>query len=247
MNILVVNDDGIEAKGIHLLAEKLKAYGTVYVCAPDQGRSASSHCILLHHSLSFEYVKEEEGIFWYKTSGMPADCVRLAFDLIPVQFDLIFSGINNGLNVGTDIVYSGTVSAAREAMLEGCPAIAISTDFDSFLIVEKEIDLLLKFIFEKQLFSKHYVLNVNFPTHSYLKSKGYRFTKQGKKIYFSRFIQNEDGTYFNEDKEIYLDPDEDTDVCLSTQGFITFVPLSVEQTNYNVLTEWKKSSNLDFK
>lgn len=247
MNILVVNDDGIEAKGIHLLAEKLKAYGTVYVCAPDQGRSASSHCILLHHSLSFEYVKEEEGVFWYKTSGMPADCVRLALDLIPVKFDLVFSGINNGLNVGTDIVYSGTVSAAREAMLEGCSAIAISTDFDSFLIVEEEIDSLLKFIFEKKFYSKHYVLNVNFPTHSYLKSKGYRFTKQGQKIYLSRFVQNEDGTYHNEDKELFIDEDGDTDVFLSTKGFITFVPLQIDQTNYNVLTEWKKSSNLDFK
>lgn len=238
MNILVVNDDGIFAEGIHILANKLKPYGTVYVCAPNQGRSASSHCIILHDSLTFEFEKEEDGIYWYKTSGMPADCVRLAFDLLNIQFDVVFSGVNNGLNIGTDIIYSGTVSAAREAMLEGCPAVAISTDFDSFSIVKEELDQVLEFIFKNKLYHASYVLNVNFPTSIYSHSIGYQFAKQGKKIYRTKFILNEDGTYKNVDKDIYTDDDPNTDVNLSTKGYITFVPLMVEQTDFDALHEF---------
>lgn len=235
MNILVVNDDGIDAVGIKKLAYALKKYGNVTVSAPDKGRSASSHSIILHDKLSYEYVGLKDGVNWYKTSGTPADCVRLAFDLIDTKFDVVFSGVNNGLNIGTDIIYSGTVAAAREANIEFVPAVAISTDFDSFDIVDRELDLVLEKIFNEKLYSKEYVLNVNFPTMKHTKSLGYKFCRQGIKNFKTKFVKDEDGLYRNTDSDIVYDKNIDTDVYLADEGFITFVPLKVEQTDYDKL------------
>ena len=242
MNILVVNDDGIEAIGIRKLALALKKYGNVVVCAPDTGRSAAGHSIVLHGSLTFESVGVRDGIEWYKTSGTPADCVRLSMDLLSIPFDIVFSGVNDGLNLGTDIIYSGTVSAAREANIEGIPAVAISTDFASFSIVDYELDKVLSFIIDNQLYSKEFVLNVNFPVGSFMKSKGYRFCRQGIKNFKTSFIQNTDGRYLNADSAIIYDENPDTDVYLAGQGYITFVPLQVEQTKYDSLEKLKKIS-----
>ena len=242
MNILVVNDDGIDAKGIFILASKLKAYGNVIVCAPDRGRSAASHSIALHESLYFTHVKSENGISWYKTSGTPADCVRMPLNLLEESFDIVFSGVNDGLNLGTDIIYSGTVAAAREANIEDIPAVAISTDFDSFSIVEKELDEVLAFIFKNNLYSKEYVLNVNFPTGNHSSSKGYRFCRQGIKNFKTKFISNNDGGYLNSDAAITYDTCKDTDVYLAEAGYVTFVPLQVEQTSYKYLEILKKIS-----
>lgn len=235
MNILVVNDDGYNAKGIKLLANSLKKYGNVIVCGPESGRSASGHSIVLHDTLSFEFVEECDGIKWYKTSGMPADCVRLAVNLLDVEFDIVFSGVNNGLNIGTDIIYSGTVAAAREAMIEFIPAVAISTDFDSFKIVETELLSVLEKIFNEKLYSKEYVLNVNFPTMKYHKSIGYKFCRQGIKNFKTTFVLNSEGRYVNTDNDIVYDNNPDTDVYLADKGYITIVPLKVEQTSYKHL------------
>ncbi len=239
MNILVVNDDGIGAIGIKKLVQGLKKYGNITVCAPDQGRSASSHCIILHGSLSFELEKKEDGISWYKTSGMPADCTRLSLSLLNTDFDIVFSGINNGLNVGTDIIYSDTVSAAREAKISGLPAVAISTDFDAFSIVDQELDALLEYIFSNQLYSKDYILNVNFPTKEFTSSKGYQFCHQGTKAFKTRFVKNDAGLYENADEEITYDTNPESDVFLASKGYVTFVPLQEEQTSYEVLNQLK--------
>ena len=237
MNILVVNDDGYNAKGIKLLANSLKKYGNVIVCGPESGRSASGHSIILHDTLTFDFVEEKDEIKWYKTSGMPADCVRLAVNLLNINFDIVFSGVNNGLNIGTDIIYSGTVAAAREAMIEFIPAVSISTDFNSFEIVEDELDQVLEKIFSEKLYSKEYVLNVNFPTMDYLKSNGYKFCRQGIKNFKTTFVLNCDGRYENTDNDIVYDTSPDTDVYLADKGYITFVPLKVEQTSYQHLAK----------
>lgn len=240
MNILVVNDDGIEAVGIKKLAIALKKYGNVVVCAPDSGRSASGHSIVLHGSLSFDYVGAFDGIEWYKTSGTPADCVRLSMDLLGISFDVVFSGVNDGLNLGTDIIYSGTVSAAREANIEGVSAVAISTDYKAFQMVDQELDEVLSYIFKNQLYSQDYVLNVNFPVGSFTKSKGYRFCRQGIKNFKTSFSKTEEGKYLNGDSAIVYDENLDTDVYLASKGYITLVPLQVEQTKYDSLEELKK-------
>ena len=163
MNILVVNDDGFDSEGISLLAIKLKKFGNVTIVGPNSHRSASSHAIKLRENISFKKENSIEEINRYSVSGYPVDCVRLATDLLGIDFDLCFSGINNGLNLGTDIIYSGTVACAREAMIEGIPSIAISCDVNSFEIVKNEIDSVLEYVFNNKLFSKEYTLNINFP------------------------------------------------------------------------------------
>lgn len=238
MNILVVNDDGYNAKGIKMLANALKKYGKVTVCGPESGRSASGHSIVLHGTLSFEFVEEKDDIKWYKTSGMPADCVRMSFNLLEDDFDIVFSGVNNGLNIGTDIIYSGTVAAAREAMIEFVPSVAVSTDFDSFEIVQNELEDVLEYIFKNKLYSKEYVLNVNFPTMKYNKSLGYKFCRQGIKNFKTTFVKNSEGRYINTDSDIVYDTNPDTDVYLADQGYVTFVPLKVEQTSYEHLKKF---------
>lgn len=239
LNILVANDDGINAIGIKILANALKKYGNVTVCAPDSGRSASGHSIILHDTLGFNVVERKDDIDWYVTTGTPADCVRLSIDLIDKEFDIVFSGVNNGLNLGTDIIYSGTVAAAREAQIEFLPAVAISTDFDSFDIVYKELDMVLTKIFEEKLYSKDYVLNINFPTSDYKQSKGFKFCRQGIKRFKTKFVLNAEGRYLNTDNDIVYDTREETDVYQASQGYITLVPLHVEQTCYKALEAFK--------
>ena len=231
MNILVVNDDGYEAPGIHILASKLKRFGNVTVVGPDGGRSATGHGIVLHGTLSFEFVREEDGIKWYKTSGTPADCTRLGLALFEEEFDIVFSGVNNGLNVGTDIIYSGTVAGAREAQIEDVASVAISTDFGCFDIVNKEIDAVLDLVFDKKLYSKEYVLNINFPTCNFKESKGIKVCRQGIKNFKTKFVKNEEGRYINQDDIIIYDQNPGTDVYEGLNGYTTIVPLKVSQSD----------------
>lgn len=127
MKILLTNDDGIGAKGLNVLAEKLENAGhSVYVIAPDSNRSAVSHHITMY---SINTLKENGKNRW-ACSGYPSDCVCIGLksDLFDFKFDLVISGINEGANMGTDIIYSGTCGAARQAVLDGIPAIALSVD-----------------------------------------------------------------------------------------------------------------------
>lgn len=230
MNILVVNDDGYDAIGIEILANALLKYGNVTVIAPDRGRSAASHSVILHSPLEFKLQYVKNSIKYYSLSGMPSDCVRIS-SVLNKKFDIVFSGINNGLNLGTDIIYSGTVAAAREAQIEGMCAVAISTDTNSFDIVNSSILELLDYVFENKLYSKSYVLNINYPTNKYKKHSGYRLATQGKKIFNTKFELMKDGMYHVSSEEEIHDDNDKTDVYLADLGYITFVPLKVEQVD----------------
>ena len=233
MNILVVNDDGIKAIGIELLAKALKKYGKVYVVAPDRGRSAASHSVILNKPLMFEKVNQIEGVECYQTSGMPADCVRLANIILNVEFDLVVSGVNDGLNLGTDIIYSGTCAGAREGIIEGIPGVAISTDFKSFDIVKNELEKVLELVFNKKLYSKEFLLNINFPISKYTESKGIKVARQGDKIFTSIFTEIEPNIYSVLNEEEIHDTKEDTDVYLADMGYITLVPVKIDHTSYD--------------
>lgn len=235
MNILVVNDDGFDSEGIKLLAIKLKKYGNVTIVGPDSHRSASSHAIKLKKNIIFKSESDIDGIKRYSVSGYPVDCVRLSTDLLGIDFDICFSGINNGLNLGTDIIYSGTVACAREAMIEGISSVAISCDIDSFQIVEEEIDNVLEFIFNNKLYSKDYTLNINFPINDYKKSNGIKFANQGIKRFKSSFKNISDNIYKEDGSIIKYDTDINSDVYLASKGYITIVPLIINQTNYDIL------------
>ena len=240
MKFLVVNDDGIQAVGIKILAETLKSYGDVTVVAPDGGRSAAGHSIVMTRPLDFKYNGNIDNIEWYQTDGTPADCVRLALDVLDEEFDIVFSGVNNGLNLGTDVIYSGTCAAAREAHIGGVASVAISTDVNCFDIVKNELNDVLNYIFNNKLYSKEYTLNINFPTKLFNKSLGFKFANQGVKRFKTSFIKNEMGKFVENGSKITYDQNPESDVYLASQGYVTFVPLKVEQTNYVVLNELKK-------
>ena len=237
LNILVCNDDGIEALGIDILAKALQKYGNVYVCAPNAPRSASSHAIYLHKPLLFKHINAITGADCYITDGMPADCVRLATSILDIEFDVVFSGVNNGLNVGTDIIYSGTVAVAREAYIEGIPSVAISTDVDCFDMVNNELNMVLEYIFNNKLYSKEYILNINFPTKDFKISKGMKWAYQGIKNFKTHFKRINENQYIDYDDSIQYDTNENSDVYLSLTGYISLVPLGIDQTYYNKLKD----------
>lgn len=233
MNFLLVNDDGYNALGINILKKHLKPYGNIYVIAPNVEKSGSSHSFSYCGPFYLTKVCENE----YTLNAFPVDCVRLS-TVLDVKFDIVFSGINNGLNLGTDIIYSGTLGAAREALIQKIPSIAISTDRNSFEIVEKEIDDVLKLVFDNKLYSDEYILNINFPTSDFKKSVGYRVAKMGKKIFTTTFKKQND-YYESLFEKVEYDKDTETDVYLSLKGYTTIVPLKLNQTDEEKLETLK--------
>ena len=165
MNILIVNDDGIRAKGIETLARLAKEFGQVWVVAPADQCSAMSHCISVHSKLKVTKVDfPVEDVKAYSVTGTPADCVKAAMEVVlPDKPDMVFSGINHGYNVGYDIAYSGTVGAAMDALQQGVPAIAYSTRMGGhFETVERYFSMVTRGILEQEPNLKE-VWNVNFP------------------------------------------------------------------------------------
>ena len=138
MNILITNDDGINAEGIKILSEAISKIANTYVVAPDSQRSASGHGITLDKPILINDEFIAENIKAYSTSGTPADCVKVGIRAIlkDVEIDLVLSGINNGPNLGTDVIYSGTVAAAVEGLVENKPSIALS--YNSYDISTEE-------------------------------------------------------------------------------------------------------------
>lgn len=166
MKILVVNDDGIRAEGIERLAQCAKQFGEVYVVAPAGQCSAMSHRITVSGEL---VLKKEpfpiEGVEAYSVSGTPADCVKVALEhLLEEKPDFVFSGMNNGHNMGYDILYSGTIAAAMEGLISGIPSIAFSCDVNGHAAVQdKDILYVMKELMDRPALADA-VWNVNFPS-----------------------------------------------------------------------------------
>lgn len=230
LNILLTNDDGIYADGLLYLANALKKYGHVTIVAPIECKSASSHSINIRKPISLERINLIEGIDCYKIDGTTADCVRLARSVFNDKFDVVFSGVNNGLNLGTDIIYSSTVAGAREGYILGIPSVSISTDINCFSIVNDEIENVLDLIFDCHLFSTEYYLNINFPVKEFVKSNGIKIARQGVKRFKTTFKLNENNLYEEYENDISYDSNPHSDVYLASMGYITIVPLVVNQT-----------------
>lgn len=251
MNVLVANDDGIEAQGIH---ELVKALGTlsdvkIYVCAPNRQRTASGHGITVSEPLFLKEESFEGAEKAYSCSGTPADCVKLglrAFRALGIEIDLVYSGINHGANLGSDTVYSGTVSAAIEGVICGKRAIAISScshnpqHFESCMeIAARMIDIALETLDERT------ILNVNIPDLPASEIKGVRLGGLGERQYEDHFdpIRNEEGMIeyqYSGEALAYEGIETDLDVALHQHHYITITPLHHDLTNYSVLEMMKK-------
>ncbi len=246
LRILVTNDDGIHAPGIFALKQALDAAGhAVTVCAPDRPRSASGHSITLHKPLRLHEVTLPDGTIGYGASGTPADCVTLGIlDVMTNQVDLVVSGINHGPNLGWDVTYSGTVSAAMEAVIIGIPALAVS-----LASYEKNIHwdgaarfaALLAGRFATHSLPPATLLNINAPNLPQSEIRGVRVTTQGDRQYVDRLEKRHDPMgrpyYWLGGKIHDKEAAEGTDVKAVGQGYISVTPIHLDLTAHAFLRD----------
>ncbi len=230
MRILLTNDDGIHAEGLRVLAEWARTKGEVMIFAPKYEQSAKSHAIEIHAPFEVTRVVHTSGLPAYSVDSTPADCVRFAILGMHESFDLVISGINRGLNIGRDIIYSGTVSAAFEAASLGIKGIAISTEPQSFEDAKAHLDAVWDYLTERRLLEKNDVYNINIPCGTHGKIS---ITRQGGPYYSDDFPCLGNNMYRPTGKSIYTegnDPQLDTDVTL--HGGISISPLTIDRTDW---------------
>lgn len=242
--ILVTNDDGIHSEGIIILAKALKEIGEVYIVAPDREKSAIAHSLTLHRPLRVERIRKNV----YSVDGTPADCVHLGVNaIIPGKPHLVVSGINKGGNLGDDITYSGTVSAAFEGTLLGIPSFAISIVSRSnfkFSTAARFAVRVAKFILKNGL-PKDTLLNINVPNLNEEDIKSYKITKQGRWIHNgSAIVEKVDPRgkkyYWIGSGELVFNKEKDTDFEAVSNSYISITPLHLDLTNYSLLNELKR-------
>ncbi|TXE07294.1 5'/3'-nucleotidase SurE [Seonamhaeicola algicola] len=242
--ILVTNDDGINAPGIRTLISVMNTIGDVVVVAPDSPQSGMGHAITVDATLYVNKVTFDDGPQKeYSCSGTPADCVKLANrELLTRKPDLCVSGINHGSNASINVIYSGTMSAAVEAGVEGIPAIGFSlldyswnANFDASKPFVKQIVLEVL----KNKLPNDVVLNVNIPNLPKHKIKGVKVCRQAKGNWVETFDkrQNPMGKdyYWLSGKFVNLDGGEDTDEYALENGYISIVPVQFDLTAYQAL------------
>ena len=242
--ILVTNDDGIQSKGIIALAKVLREIEDVLIVAPDIEQSAVAHSLTLHRPLRVEKIKKN----FYAVDGTPADCIHLAVNtILPKRPRLIVSGINKGGNLGDDIIYSGTVSAAFEGTLLGVPSFAISLVSRShfkFDVAARFALRMARSIIERGL-PKNTFLNINVPNLDEKEIKSYQITHQG------RLIHDGDGVvekvdprgrkyYWIGGGQFIFERGGNTDVEAVSKSCISITPLNLDLTNYSSIRELKK-------
>lgn len=239
MRILVTNDDGYTSIGLKRLVEKLvNHFEEVVVIAPKTQKSATSHSIILRGSIEFKQVEDIiPGVKTYYCDGNPADCTSFARCVLKYPYDLVVSGCNNGVNLGYDIIYSGTVAGASDGLIDGKKGLAVSCEVGDFDSIEN-FDMVLKYIYQNKLFEKTNLINVNLVQNP----KGIKLTKMGKTFYGAYYDKAEDGTYIPKMGEVKSDPsnDEETDWYAFSNGYISVTPLTIDSTDYSVLKEYKK-------
>lgn len=250
MHILLTNDDGYFAPGIQALYTILEEEGyNVSIVAPDSQRSATGHSITLFEPLFITKHSLGKGI-GYAVSGKPADCVKLAIQgkIIP-RPDLVISGINNGPNLGTDVFYSGTVSAAMEGVLLGIPALAVSLASFSATDYQPAARFVAKFIQNYNI--EQGLININIPPSPEKDWKGIRVTKLGKAVYENVFEHRQapyGKEYYWQAGTVSPEVDQETDLYAVQEGYVSLTPMHSDLTDYikiKGLRERFNSLNLD--
>jgi len=244
--ILITNDDGINAAGLHALYKQMRKAGNVTIVAPDVEKSAVGHAITLCDPLRIYEIKRNGKIFGFAVNGTPADCVKIAVNVKKKKMpDIVISGINHGPNTGVNVIYSGTVSAATEAAILGIPSFAISlaskesTDFSFAAIFAGRI---AKKILQMGLPVGTF-LNVNVPPGKKEEIKGVQITSQGKGRFIEEFEERTDPAkkiyYWMKGKKTELDDSDNTDEKAVRNGNVSVTPVHFDLTNYRVMNEFK--------
>jgi 5'-nucleotidase len=250
--ILITNDDGITAPGLRSLIKVMNKIGEVIVVAPDSPQSAMGHAITINNTLFCKKEKIDDGPQTeYSTSGTPADCVKLAVnEILERKPDICVSGVNHGSNASINVIYSGTMSAAIEAGIEGIPAVGFSLLDYNWNADFSQIDSYIKTIVENVLYSglrKGVVLNVNFPKISREKIKGIKICRQAKSYWEEKFDKRVSplgkNYYWLTGNFVNLDDGEDTDHWALENHYISIVPIQFDLTAHDYLNKLK---SLDF-
>jgi len=253
MNILVTNDDGVTAPGLLALAQVLRHLGKVTVLAPDRNWSGSGHVKTLDRPLRVKETRLQDGSMAWASDGAPSDCVALALlGFVDEKFDLVVSGINPMPNLGHDVTYSGTVTAAMEAVIWGVPGIAISLgSIENGLLVSDYAPAahLARMVVEAAIqygLPAGTLLNVNVPLLPEDQIKGFRVTRQGLRVYRDRLDQRTDPRgrpyyWIGGDTPTGF-PEEGTDVGALAEGYASVTPLHLDLTAYSTIEtirSWK--------
>ena len=246
MRILLTNDDGIDAPGINILAEVLNKNGhEIIIVAPDKEKSAVGHAITITDPIRVEQIHRKNGFEGFAVKGTPADCVKIAGrSLMKTPPDIVVSGINSGANVGSNIIYSGTVSAATEGTILGIPSIAISLNSirgGDMTASQKVAQIVTKKVLKNGL-PAGILLNVNVPNIPEESIKGYRLTKQGKLVFKDQFEKREDPRgkfYYWMKGEIINDTNSETDGYAIQNDYISITPIHYQLTEESFLKTLK--------
>ncbi len=259
--ILLTNDDGIEAPGLRALLQAVKPLARPTILAPDHNWSAAGHTKTMHKPLrvmpySFDCRGEPQspdGIEAYTTTGTPSDCVALALlGILPEKPDLVVSGINQGANVGHDLTYSGTVAAAMEAVIFGLPAVAVSLDSyesDDFAFAAQVAARIVGQVMEHGL-PPGVFLNVNIPCCPPAQIAGVAITRLGRRVYRDLLIERQDPRgqpYYwigGEPPGGHLD--EGTDIWAVAHRYISITPVHLDMTAHDLIPELKGIFDLRF-
>ena len=258
MKILISNDDGIAANGIRALTETLAKEHEVYVVAPDRERSAAGHSLTLHTPLRVEELEETKNGAKrpWGTTGTPGDCVKIAINAIlsPEEIpDIVISGINHGPNLGSDILYSGTVSCAMEGAMMGIPSIAVSlasmqSDYEDFIYPAQFVNALLHKLKDFQ-FPPKSILNVNIPALEEDDIAGVAITELGKKMFTDNYEKRVDPRgkvyYWMAGELISESTNAKTDIAAVRNNKISITPVTYEMTKESVMADLDKVLRTD--
>lgn len=253
MKILISNDDGIAANGIRMLTRELSKEHDVYVIAPDRERSAAGHSLTLHTPLRVEELEAINGAkrTWV-TTGTPGDCVKIGINAIlskDEQPDVVISGINHGPNLGSDILYSGTVSCAMEGAMMGIPSIAVSlasmhSDYEDFEFTAKFVGGMLKRLKDFN-FPQKTLLNVNVPLLDSDDIAGIAITELGAKMFTNTYEKRVDPrgkVYYWMAGELTNEPnDSNSDIAAVRNNKISITPVTYEMTKEEVMSDLEKT------
>ena len=248
MHILVTNDDGVMAPGLLALVQELRSIGQVTVLAPDRNWSASGHVKTLDRPLRIKEVQLADGTAALASDGAPSDCVALAvLGILPEKIEMVVSGINSNANLGHDVTYSGTVTAAMEAAIWDLPGIAISLeipeepagliDYGPAARIARQVAASVS----RRGLPKDILLNVNVPFLPAEEIKGIKITRQGLRVYRDLLVVRTDPRgrpyyWIGGDAPTGV-PDEGTDFGALAEGFVSITPLHLDLTSYRALED----------
>jgi 5'-nucleotidase len=242
MRILVTNDDGIQSPGIAALARALSAIGEVWIVAPDRERTAVAHAVTLHKPLRVHRVAPRA----FAVNGTPVDCVNLALlKVMPKPPSIVVSGINKGVNLGDDVMYSGTVSAAMEGTILGVPSVAVSQEGQEefrFDVGASYAARVVRLVLDQGL-PEETLLNVNIPDRPRRSIRGARITCLSRRRFHNPIIEKLDPHgrtyYWIAGKRVSWSRSKDADHEAIEEGFVSITPIRLDSTNHGVLDRFR--------